>query len=149
MIDFLMMEHLTYATLAGFNAGLFEMLGNPPEVVGVSVSRWDGTVSGIPDAWPVFMHASPHILCTRAELAAACKRLGHVPFYNDVLVGLDGRLYPDALKVAVRAFLDTQARAAETRERGKKKKIKAALQAFRPPDIRRSFFILIFSFVES
>jgi hypothetical protein len=121
MIDFLMLNHLSYATLTGFNEELLKMLGNPPESE-ITISKWDGDCARLPDAGPVFVHASKQLVCSRAELARACKRLGHVPFYDDALVGLNGELYPNALKLAVEVFLATYARRQQTQTRARARK---------------------------
>ena len=121
MIDVCMLGHLSYATLAGFSEGLLAMLKNPPESE-ISISGWDGDLAHLPDAWPVLVHASKQLTCSRAQLAVACKKLGHVPFFDDALVGLDGELYPNALRSAIEAFLETHARRQQTQLQARKKK---------------------------
>ena len=120
MIDFLMLEYLTYATLSACNENLLAMLGNPPESE-IARSVWNGNSANLPDAWPVFVHGAKGMMCSREELAQACHKLGHVPFYDDALIGLDGKLYPQLLKVAVDRFLAIYARRQRTEARSKKK----------------------------
>lgn len=104
MIDFLMLDYLSYATLREFNSSLLTMLGNPAERQ-ICISKWDGTLDHLPNSWPVFVHASPQIECSRADLARACGQCGHVPFYDDALVCLDGELSVGLLRPAVTSFL--------------------------------------------
>jgi hypothetical protein len=106
LIDVLMCECLSYATLWAFNSRVLHLLGDPAEAL-IQISVWDGTINRLPDGWPVLVHASPHIACTRAELACVCARYGHIPFYDDALVRQDGVLDADALGPVLKQFLAT------------------------------------------
>jgi hypothetical protein len=105
VVKFYMLDFFTRATIHEFSPSILTLLYAHPLARSGVVVPWDGTLTGLPKDRPAFVHAAQSIRCTRIELARKCKPLGHVPFYDDALVGLDGELYPRALYEAVQAFL--------------------------------------------
>src|SRR3989344_6933549 len=114
MIHCCMLEYLPCATIEYLSPTLFELLGRPGET-SLFVLKWDGTIAGLPDAERVLVHASPNIACSRAELAEVCGRLGHLAFYDDMLLGRDGELKPLILGPVVQQFFESVGRREETK----------------------------------
>lgn len=103
MVNFCMLDIFTLATITEFSSALLGILGNPP-ISKIRILYWDGEIVHLPKDEPMFVHASNHIQCSRAELAWACAQLGHVPFYDDALIDIDGTLYPEGLHAAASPF---------------------------------------------
>jgi hypothetical protein len=79
-------------------------------------SFWNGDLAQVRASSPALVFASQHLPYSRAELAAACAPCGHVPFYDDQLVGMDGALHEAALRPAVMRLMECWAEIQNARD---------------------------------
>ena len=84
---FLYPNYVTLQSAQTFSPNLFQFLEE--EGVELEEAYWDGTLDGIPKQ-PAIVRASKKMECSPATFARRCQELGHLPYYDDRLILVNG-----------------------------------------------------------
>src|SRR3989344_2942547 len=97
------LRYMSVENAARFSPILFQILKKLG--VEVEIKQWDGTEATIPTEKPVIIYSRGTLHCPIELFTRRCGELGHLPWYDDVVVVSDGGK-PQNLYEAISSFME-------------------------------------------